>query len=109
MAKDLTAALHALTEEANGQSSRKDTVLPPAKPVAPIPERVGQSANTPSAGTGGIASPLVETAYADRTWHANTALLTTDGVFALLVRRVKTVNYEDARRAPVVIENKAPA
>lgn len=43
MAKDLTAALHALTVEAQGQTTRQDKVLPAAKEAPAIPERSGSS------------------------------------------------------------------
>lgn len=43
MAKDLTAALHALTEAAQGQTSRVDRSLPEAKAASAIPTRSGSS------------------------------------------------------------------
>jgi len=52
MAKDLTAALHALTEQANGQTTRVDKSLPAVKVAPPIPERVGSSGIISGAGGG---------------------------------------------------------
>lgn len=107
MAKDLTAALHALTEEANGQTSRQEKKLPPAVPNSSIPERVGRSMNTGRGGSG-IASPLVELSYASRTFHTGTTLLSSDGLFGLLIQPVKTITFSDANTSEVVLEFKAP-
>lgn len=54
MAKDLTAALHALTEQAQGQTTRLDKALPAVKPAPGIPARTGASGpvGTGSGGTG---------------------------------------------------------
>jgi len=43
MAKDLTAALQALTEQASGQTSRVDRSLPAARVPSAIPPRTGAS------------------------------------------------------------------
>jgi len=43
MAKDLTAALQALTEQAAGQTSRSDRTLPAARVPSAIPARTGAS------------------------------------------------------------------
>lgn len=43
MAKDLTAALQALTEQAAGQTSRVDRSLPAARVPSAIPARTGAS------------------------------------------------------------------
>lgn len=43
MAKDLTAALQALTEQASGQTSRVDRALPSARVPPAIPPRSGSS------------------------------------------------------------------
>lgn len=54
MAKDLTAALHALTVEAQGQTTRQNKVLPAVKEATEIPARTGASGpiSSPGAGTG---------------------------------------------------------
>lgn len=111
MAKDLTAALHALTEQANGKTSRQNRTLPSAKPATDIPARSGSSGLIKGAdtGTGSIASPLVETAYVDRTFHAETNILSTDGLIVLKVTPVKTIAFKDANDRDVTIEFKAPA
>ena len=108
MAKDLTAALHALTEQARGQTSRDDRSLPSAAPVSAIPARSATA--LPEAGrSGGIASPLVETDYADRTFHGDTTITSSDGLFALKIKPVKSIKFKDSLNHDVVIEFKAPA
>lgn len=107
MAKDLTAALQALTEEANGQSSRVDKALPAGKPVSAIPERSGSSA--PSGGSGkGIASPLTEVDYTGREWFAEKAITSTDGIFTLKLKPIKKLTMTDALGNVVVFNFKSP-
>lgn len=107
MAKDLTEALHALTEEARGQSSRVDVALPAGKPVSAIPERSGSA--LPGGGGGqGIASPLTETDYAAREWYGEKAISSTDGIFTLKIKPVKKVTMADAQGNIAVFNYKSP-
>mgnify|MGYP001614553151 CR=1 FL=1 len=53
MARDLTAALHALTIEAQGQTTRQDKALPEAPPATPIQARTGGSGPVRSTGGDG--------------------------------------------------------
>ncbi|RIX47500.1 MAG: hypothetical protein D3M94_07445 [Rhodocyclales bacterium GT-UBC] len=109
-AKDLTEALHRLTQQANGQTSRDDSALPAAKPVAAIPERVGKAGpqdGKPSGG-GGIASPLTETNYGQRSWYAYRTLYSTDGLFPLRVRLPSSIKFLDANASPVEIKPAQP-
>ena len=53
MAKDLTAALHALTVEAQGQTPRQSKVLRPATEATEIPARTGASGPVRTAGGDG--------------------------------------------------------
>lgn len=110
MAKDLTAALHQLTMEAAGQTTRRDKTLPAGKGTTSIPARSGAGyEKIPQKATGGgVKSPLVETAYADRTWHADQNVTSTDGLIVLVVKPLKTVNLRDADDNDLVIEYKAP-
>ena len=107
MAKDLTSALHELTEQARGQTSRTDAALPAGKPVSAIPARSG-TALPPSASTAGIASPLTETDYADRTFYTERNLQSTDGIFTLKVKPVHTITFNDANGSVVVMDYKEP-
>jgi hypothetical protein len=106
MAKDLTQALADLSEGA-GQTTRQDRTLPAGRAAPAIPSRVG--VGRPKAGTtaSGIASPLVETAYADRTWHAEATITSSDGIFSLKIKALKSVAFADANGQPVTIEFKA--
>lgn len=107
MGNDLTDALAALTGEAAGQTTRKDSRLPEPRPAAPIPGRIGSGKAPSGTQGGGIASPLVETVYADRTFHPETVITSTDGIFTLKIKPVKTINLKDANNADVTIEFKA--
>lgn len=107
MSKDLTEALRRLTEEANAA----------AKPVDPMKNRTAAGAaksaalnnqGKPGGSGGGIASPLVEVNYAARTWHTEKVLVSTDGILAISIKPVKTVDFLDANSDPVQIEFKSP-
>jgi hypothetical protein len=107
MAKDLTEAIAALTEAASGKTSRVDRSLPDPRIPPAIPARTGSS--KPIAGAaagGGIASPLTETDYADRTWHAERTITSTDGVWALKINPLKSIKFKDALDADVVFDLK---
>jgi len=103
--KDLTEALRALME--SGQAAAPDA--PPAmktRGAAGVSRASALLGGTDS--TSGIASPLVETAYADRTFHANTTITSSDGLFTLIIKPVKTIKFKDAASRDVTIEFKAP-
>jgi hypothetical protein len=108
MAKDLTEALRRLTEQAQGQTSRVDKTLPASPTATAIPARAG-TGGPPQFKGSGIASPLVETAYSERTFHAATQYASTDGIFVIELLPVKTINFKDALESPVTIEFKAKA
>lgn len=109
MAKDLTDALHQLTEEAAGRTTRKDNSLPAGRGTNAIPDRVGSAKPVakPSSG-GGIASPLTETTYASRTYWANVTITSTDGFITLALAPIKRVNFTDANGNAVAIDYKSP-
>lgn len=109
MAKDLTSAWAALSEGV-GQTSRQDNRLPDAPPLPAIPERVGTAKPKAggSGGSGGIASPLVETSYADRLFFSERTVTTTDGLFAMRIRPINSIKFKDANDADVEIQYKAP-
>lgn len=106
MARDLSEALRALTESGTGKSSRRDTRLPAAPEAPAIPARTGKAGPTQAPGAGGIASPLVETDFADREFYA-TGWTTADGLFTLPA--VKKIKFLDANSQEVVLEFKEPA
>lgn len=73
MAKDLTAALQALTEQAQGQTSRVNKTLPAAKDATAIPERTGSS------------GPIYSTAASGNTLELKDekTIITSDGLFTI--------------------------
>lgn len=104
MAKDLTEALRSLTE-ATSQTSRVDKALPERPNPPAIPVRTGSAGPVATPGAGGIASPLTETAFADREFYA-TGWKTTDGLFTLPA--IKKIKFLDANSQEVVLEFKEP-
>lgn len=105
MPKNLNDSISALTSNSAGQTSHAPRVLPPAPQPAPIPARTGKSTpSSSSASAGGIASPLTETAYADREWHAEQTISSSDGMFNIRVKPIKTLKFTDANGAPVALE-----
>jgi len=48
-------------------------------------------------------------AYADRTFPTNTTITSSDGLFTLIIKPVKTIKFKDAASRDVTIEFKAPA
>lgn len=105
MSRDLTDALAALTER-----SRSDTnVIKAPAPRGPQSEResiVVAEGVKPAEKAGSIASPLVETAFADREWHPERTIFSTDGVIALRIKAIKSIKFKDAKDADVTIEFK---
>lgn len=108
MAKDLTAALQAMTEEAAGQTSRVDKNLPAAKVPTNIPPRTG-SGNAKKGGGGGIASPLVETAFSGRQYWPTKTLTSTDGLLSWEVDPIAKVFFKDALNNDVEIDYQQPS
>lgn len=108
MAKDLTAALQAMTEQAQGQTSRKDKTLPAVKDATAIPDRSGSSGLVKSGEGTGIANPLVETDYAERVFHPEKTLQSTDGILVIKIKPVSQIKFKDAANQPLTIEFKAP-
>lgn len=84
--------------------------LVPATAPAPILAKtaLGQSTRGATA-TAGIASPLEETSFESRTFHAEELLTSTDGVFSYRITRLASVSMLDANGAGVVQIFAAPA
>jgi len=105
MSKDLTEALRLLT----GVDPNSLTNSPePLKDRGAAAKQKASTLNTAKGSASGIASPLVETAYADRTWHSDTTINSTDGIFTLVIKPVKKVFFKDALNADVEMEYKSP-
>lgn len=105
MAKDLTEALRLLT----GVDPNSLTNSPePLKDRGAVAKQKASTLNTAKGSASGIASPLVETSYAARTWHADTTINSSDGIFTLVIKPVKQVYFKDAVNADVEMEYKSP-
>jgi hypothetical protein len=87
------------------QRERK-TPLPTPAPAAGIAAQSGFGTPKPNRlqnpGVGGIASPVSEPDYAQRTYYEPEILTSTDGLFSFLVRRVESITMKDANGDEVV-------
>lgn len=108
MAKDLTAALAALTEQASGSSSREDRSLPPAAAPTLVTQRVGRPSSKSATGGAGIAGPLIESNYPARTWWPDRTLLSTDGLFAWTYKPLKSVTMVDGKNNEFIMQFAEP-
>ena len=61
-----------------------------------------------SGGGGGIASPLTETSFSDRTYYDNKYIFSGDFLMGLEIRAVKDIVMKDANQASVVLTFKEP-
>lgn len=105
--KDLTEALRALTEGQQGSDAAGPAAMK-TRGAAGV-ERGSALLGGPESGSAsGIASPLVETAYSDRTFHTTINVASTDGLFTLKIKPVKKIKFKDAAGRDVLIEYKAP-
>ena len=102
-AKDLTEALDKLMKCCDDAPAKAPSMK--ARGAAP---KVKASALLGGSGSGGIASPLVETAYADRTFHSTVNITSTDGLFTLKIKPVKEIKFLDSKLRPVTIKFKSP-
>ena len=106
MAKDLTEALRAMTESAQGQTTRVDKSLPAARPAPPIGERSGSSGPIIGLGAGrSITSPLTEEDIAAREYYTD-GWTTSDGLFTLPA--VKKIVFTDAVGSEVIFNFAEP-
>lgn len=62
-----------------------------------------------TSGAGGIASPLVETTYGDRTFHDAVTFGAPNGMFTVVVRPLASLSQQDAGGRPVLQQFDAPA
>ena len=103
MSKDLTEALRLLTEAPI--SGDKSTPLVNRGAASTVTSAVLLAA---AGNKSGIASPLVETDYADREFHTAIMITSTDGLFTLRIKPVKKIYMTDATTSAVVLEFKSP-
>lgn len=103
--RDLTEALHSLTMQANAEKRERMK----ARGAAQSSESAALLDNpAKSSSGGGIASPLIEQAYADRTFHADVTLTSADGLFSIKIKPVDKVVMIDANGASCEFQYKAP-
>lgn len=82
--------------------------LDPAGTPKTIPARTGLEPVIPPSTGGGIASPLTETVYSDRTFWPEQTITSSDGVFTVAWAPIRVVKFLDALDNPVVMEYKEP-
>lgn len=90
-----------------GIGTRRNRVLPPAVENPAIPERVGRGAykvRKPKDGADDIFSPLVETSFAARTYHALTRLWSHNRLLSLPIRPVKTISVQSGGASPKTLK-----
>lgn len=103
MSKDLTDALRDImiregTEKPDPMPVRGGTST--SKSAAPL-FKIGKENG------GGVASPLTETAYADRTFHTEYEIYSSDGLFSLKIKPVASMKFIDANSETVILNFKA--
>lgn len=75
----------------------------PIEPVGALPASRGRGVYQAPTGTAGIASPLVEDP-GTRQYHPARLITTSDGMLALMVRRVSSITFTDSAGAEVIME-----
>lgn len=106
MSKDLTEAMRAIMEGDQTPAPYEPKargIVPKEKSAAALSQPPGKASEG-----GSIASPLTETAFADRTFHPQTVLTTPDGFMALIIKPVNKITFTDANSSVVEIVYKAP-
>ena len=92
------------------QSINRIETRPPAK------KRL-DAANTPNAieektgisdASGSIAGPLTETAYTSRETYPVRLLTSTDGIFSIQWRPIKTIGFTDGKGKPIAMKYQEP-
>jgi hypothetical protein len=98
MDKDLQEDLQKLQAKPSGMARL---------PAAGNPDAIGPHTAFAASGgrsDAGIASPLTEAQYTDREWHPPRVIYSTDGLFSIRLRHIKTLKMADAADNEVVFE-----
>jgi len=93
--KDLVGSLNALV------NPRQRKTLKPVEPRGALRGKRANVPYTPPVTGGGIASPLTETDYAQREFHASRYFTTVDGIFVWQIDPPKKFAMRDANGEPV--------
>lgn len=104
MSKDLTDALR----EMMGQNVANVVPAPQPRGVAPKAISAARLPGGASSSAGGVKSPWIEHAYAERTFWPTQTVNSSDGVFTLQIQPVRRVRLRDPGDAEIAIEFKAP-
>lgn len=86
-------------------AERKARKLRPVEPRGAREATAGRGTFTPPAALGvggGIASPLVENSYLERTYWSDKVITSTDGVFSFKIKPIRSITQLDANDAEVV-------
>jgi len=90
-------------------SGLRPRLLPAAGRKAVPGRGKGLPAAKAKASASGIASPLTEPNPATRTYYAEAAVASSDGVFTLMIAPLHRIDLQDANAAPVQINYANPA
>lgn len=113
---DVVAALRRILKSGGGGSNATAEALNAAGiKITPydarpdLPSGRGQGQNRSGSSTAGIASPLTESIDADtgkpaREYYDTQLKTSSDGLFVLPIKPIKTLNLQDAKKSVVVIE-----
>ncbi|MCK9386123.1 MAG: hypothetical protein M0Q15_16050 [Nevskia sp.] len=88
-------------------------VKPPAPEIRldPVSDPVamrGKTGLAPMEKSGGIASPLTETLFADRSYYTEVVVASSDGIFTMRYKPIKDMKFKDGADNEVVFVFKEP-
>lgn len=103
------------TEQLRGDLKKLVQETPPLRVATPVPSKTakpaqrGISVSGSTSDSTGIASPLAETSYNDRTYYAMYDLTALDGIMVIEVEPLATIDFEDANGNEVQFQYDDPA
>lgn len=95
--------------EALAQNGGQPLAAPAIRPNIGAARGIARLTSAPGNGEAGIASPLTETAYAERLWHAPRSITASDGVFTFVLTPVRAIQMVDANGRDVRMIYAEPA
>lgn len=106
--KDLTEALRELTQAAIAENAAKIEAMK-SRGAAEKSKSSAVPKSADGGESGGISTPLTETAFADRTYYNPKTSTSTDGIWVVRMRPIKSIKFLDKKENPLTIEFKEPA
>lgn len=99
--------MRALSES---DADKKTLPALPVRGTTPSIRGLSSWTATPSqfGGGGGVASPLTEEVFEDRTYHSNTYLLSGDFLMAMEITPVKDIKMKDADNREIILSFAGP-